>query len=439
MIRSYSVRIIMFSLGFLLLAIVGWFFLVVANQVRQEDVAAGDGNNADVVGRLKAAIADKDAEIERLGKMMQTGPLFKDPFLTKQVIEFENREAQLKDAKLRSKIRLDELKAKAKPGYDTLERISSAIDGWDQRIRQLLSDDDGKRIATDPILVESAAVLLDNKKSTREYVINTKANLDGLLEASTKAAEERPHLTPSSGVFEDVDRYLQAAKAVLEAWETDRRSLEALMQEAKGKDPGTIILAEAIKERIAARDRARTEAVAKAQSLAFEETSKKLADVQAALIRQKALMETAKLEEAAHEARIREQANLVAQAAKREKEALIQKYENALPDIKSYLAAFISPGYAQPRGTALETTDKKGPMSYGRLKAAGALKPGTGGLKTLTLIGSAFTNDRNKSRFPEFLGSDAEWRKIDQAFIQRAQEMLIEFGPLMVEKGLLAE
>lgn len=47
------------------------------------------------------------------------------------------------------------------------------------------------------------------------------------------------------------------------------------------------------------------------------------------------------------------------------------------------------------------------------------------------------TNDRQLGAFPQYFGGETDWRE-KAATVQRAQELLIKYGDLMVEKGMLA-
>jgi len=91
------------------------------------------------------------------------------------------------------------------------------------------------------------------------------------------------------------------------------------------------------------------------------------------------------------------------------------------------LGPFLEPGYAQ-----LDNTFSADPLpfSYAQLIATGALAAEPEGWRTLYKIGSS-RRDRSRTRWPA--DPDAE----DLVAAQRAQELLQELGPALVEIGVL--
>ncbi len=115
--------------------------------------------------------------------------------------------------------------------------------------------------------------------------------------------------------------------------------------------------------------------------------------------------------------------------AKREEQLAMLKS----PEVQDLLSVVFAKGYWQPG----KKTTQPGPLSYSQLRAAGALKEDVAGLNKFVGILNAFENDRPRwgrrgQRFAA-LSSDEKERLV------KAQQMLIEHGPLMVEAGMLAE
>ena len=73
-------------------------------------------------------------------------------------------------------------------------------------------------------------------------------------------------------------------------------------------------------------------------------------------------------------------------------------------------------------------------ISYTRLKSVGALDPTKEGLAALATVG-CYVN-----RHPHWLFSTipAEWSQGNKAFLEEAQSLLRELGPILVEEKLLA-
>ena len=109
------------------------------------------------------------------------------------------------------------------------------------------------------------------------------------------------------------------------------------------------------------------------------------------------------------------------------------------PRVKSALAVFLKARNLQPAAgvgfVRMETTFEKKPMSYSRIEGLGALEESTKGLVMLARIGA---NQKlgelrwSKSWTPNY------WSDADVNFLKTRQSMLIKYGPILVEEGLLS-
>jgi hypothetical protein len=107
---------------------------------------------------------------------------------------------------------------------------------------------------------------------------------------------------------------------------------------------------------------------------------------------------------------------------------LEKDFERDLPKIRSVLTPFISPGF-QKRGQ----NKGEGPMSFAVIQGAGALALTTDGRQNLAdVVGN---NDRPTYPLKRFRGGQT---REEEAMCNLAQDLLTKYGPLMVEKGLLA-
>ncbi len=149
---------------------------------------------------------------------------------------------------------------------------------------------------------------------------------------------------------------------------------------------------------------------------------------------EKGKVETAKV--------IAKQKDLVLSAAKRRLELEFNRDRN---DINAYLIPFISEG-RNLRGNAAG----KGPASFSAIQKKGALENTAEGLASLSMTAK---NGRPLGGFPEInimahmitnnstpgsYHNTPKYRGIE-AYLEKAQSLLNKYGPLMVEKGLLAE
>jgi len=109
-------------------------------------------------------------------------------------------------------------------------------------------------------------------------------------------------------------------------------------------------------------------------------------------------------------------------------------------EVQSALAPFLQPRTIQPSSAGSfsikfsRTFDEK-PMSLGKLMSIGALSESVLGLKKLALIGG-------NRKLPEPKWSIASqpnnWNEGDERFLRKSQQMLRDYGAILVEEGLLS-
>ena len=126
-------------------------------------------------------------------------------------------------------------------------------------------------------------------------------------------------------------------------------------------------------------------------------------------------------------------------AAQNAKDQLEREFQKDLPDIQSLLRPFITDGDTQPRGRQFARTGgRERPVSFAKLKATTALQTNDSSQRLLySLTACNRTNDRDLGAFPSYFGGESDW-KVKAPIIQKAQELLIKYGDLMVEKGMVA-
>lgn len=118
-------------------------------------------------------------------------------------------------------------------------------------------------------------------------------------------------------------------------------------------------------------------------------------------------------------------------------------FERELDDIRTKLIAFTTSGYVQPESAdKLVSYKVKEPVSYSKLLRCGALEDSDKGLAILFRVGGSKSatqrNDRPLGNFPR-MHSVSELQKPDiVARVKEAQRLLRQYGPLMVEDGLLS-
>lgn len=130
--------------------------------------------------------------------------------------------------------------------------------------------------------------------------------------------------------------------------------------------------------------------------------------------------------------------------AKAAKEKLEKEFARDLDSVNSYLLPFISEG-RNLRGNATG----KGPASFSEIKMKGALENTVSGLSSLSNVAS---NGRQFGGFPLRMTASMITRSSTEGdifgtaqnrssvvYLEKAQSLLVKYGELMVEKGMLAE
>lgn len=146
--------------------------------------------------------------------------------------------------------------------------------------------------------------------------------------------------------------------------------------------------------------------------------------------------EARRIADAAEEAQLAEARRVAERKQRMQAEAAEREYQQALPDIKKYLAAFITPGHQQlVRGRWVYTEEAK-PFSLSELKARRCLEESNSGYMQLGTYAGADKNDRPAGALSGYNGAG----KVPPGMIPsyaKARGLLEKYGDQMVEKGLL--
>lgn len=140
--------------------------------------------------------------------------------------------------------------------------------------------------------------------------------------------------------------------------------------------------------------------------------------------------ELARKEREADELKVKIRSDKEAGEIRKARSQLEREFAKDEREVRSLLQAFTSDGYTY------RTDDTKGPVSLRVIESRGGLKQTRDGLQQLFFIAKTDPDRPNKG-LPEGVGGQiASATPLEP--IERAQELLIKYGQLMVEKGLLA-
>jgi len=288
-------------------------------------------------------------------------------------------------------------------------------------------------------------------KGVAERIRRAAADLVAPVRASQANAKDGS--SPSDQVSGELEGLAAQLAGLKRVWEQDRRTVDAVVADAKrGKHPAAApTLDQAV----------RADAEAEALALATA-TEKERAKVRAEMT-VKQVKEAGELERRIEEAkieklrsvklaevdRIQTDAGITTQKgkdvvaeekAKVERERLLKKAKTN--EVKQALAPFLTPGYHQPfrygaGALGMERAVKKEPVSLSKLQAVGGLEQTITGLQELA--GVACSKDDDVRPRWGCGGYAPWWSTGQQEVVQKAQDLLVELGPILVEEGLLSK
>jgi hypothetical protein len=126
----------------------------------------------------------------------------------------------------------------------------------------------------------------------------------------------------------------------------------------------------------------------------------------------------------------REREELEARIAQQKLKA---EYGRDMATINSLLAPFLDDAITQPsRTNPISKGGPRKPTSLDALRSSGALAETDDGLEFLFKVGGHPANMRKKGSFPSFISPRPLQKGSEQALVQRAQQLLIKYGELLV-------
>lgn len=144
-----------------------------------------------------------------------------------------------------------------------------------------------------------------------------------------------------------------------------------------------------------------------------------------------------KLADATEDAKRTEAQRQASRQAEVKRQDDLRRLQAAMPDIRRYLLPFITPGNQQMDGTKWVFADDKVPMSFSAIKASGALANSQEGYQALYWIGGGQKNDRPKGVFRDYIGGAIYDDEVPK--VRRVQQLLTEFGDLLVDQDMLSK
>ena len=335
--------------------------------------------------------------------------------------------------------------------YESLVKLEASLKA---QLDLLQNSQQGARLTSQPELVAQYVGVSEEFEEITRYDLGVESFLNSMNDLFTSVLEEN-----AASVFrpqtETIDLARQFDKSVLERKKNLTelsKGLESLLDEAQENKPGitlAVAISNAEKERVIARTKRRADFSKQARAESWEKIKSKITEAEDDFVDSETKLKTAEL--AAKAALNRQRVSELAGAAERAKadsiaRAAKQKLENefaaASGEIQTYLQYLMADG-RDKRGSATGV----GPVSYGAVVGSGALNEGNQGLIEMSKwcgsnMGWNETNSRAKDSntlvLVKFMFAQPKYESHIR-FAEKAQQLLKKFGPLMVEKGLLAK
>lgn len=328
-------------------------------------------------------------------------------------------------------------------GASALQEFESAAAEWERLVDSLENGQLGRVLAADtenlPSLMELLSVGSEQANDPpryREQFDLVSGEVEKFLAGDRVTEVTRATLDAIESLRDEIRERGRALQGSL-----DRLKLAA--QDARGSQPGEMTLDEAYQaylaqqaeqarlREIAARERARTAA------------EKRIEEAEREKLEAKTAKEIA--ENTAEADRLRREKEMLEIAAAKEKEdsdakladeRLEAEFTRDLPEIRSLLSPFVSraPYYLHRPGSYLYSGQSTG-LSLSTVAKSGALEPTDEGIDMMSMLGKA--PYRPLGSFPKYVQS--EWRRTESVKrrLVRAQELLLKYGDLLVEKGMM--
>ena len=358
-----------------------------------------------------------------------------------------------------AKSKLHEIQAEYQSVSAMLDTLQSRIDNWQKSADDALDSELGKRIASDAQLLKEYEGIIAEKRPSPDTARRLRAQL-GELKAPLESAEqlEQGTYAPTERFVMTIATLAKDAEDAADLYLKHQGALESILARAPST-PAEMTLRSALIQRKRQQDEEQARLIAdeleKARQEIAERDAKAQADnerkIAAAKREQEQLIAEAEAKRLAEEAALKI-AEIAAQTGKASdgrkaledaakadlaRVQLERDFEKDLTEIKSLLRPMLALAKTQPgNNRQLERVAGTGPISLSKLRGVGALDPSERGVQLLHYLFGAPGHDRDMGGFPRF-GSVAGKKEEDNAW--RAQELLIKYGDLMVEKKMLAE
>ena len=314
-----------------------------------------------------------------------------------------------------------------------VSELTTAQQTLNQTLEALLSGAEGKRIAAQPELIDQFVAIRESIASTSSPAKNLSAEADVML-----APLEHIESEPIQLEFENSLKELaEKVDSQLFTAQRGQRQLDVLLVASADVVAADLSLSQAIQQRSLELERQQIADLAfaeeKARKTIIDQGVKEATEAQKKITDAKRAVDQIAEKQKLDELKAEEEARIAALA----KAQLEREFQRDLPMISRFLRPLFVEAFTQPdnRGHYVQA-DIKGPVSLAKLLGSGAINPTVQGRNGLYgTLGSQ--RERDLGSFPSYVGGARNDRAV-QPTMERFQELVLKYGDLMVEKGMLA-
>ena len=308
---------------------------------------------------------------------------------------------------------------------------------------ELFSGDVGPKVATDVSLIDRVIAQVDEldddtSSTASEIAADFAAAASPILDADTVPADYEPS-ADLKRIIADINQDIRTRDRFL-----DRvvRTLSGLIGDADGLETAARV---SLADAITARRDERARAILDREQRRTNEEAKRIAKERA----DRKIDEMKRIAAAEAEVQRRKMQELVAARNREAEESqrrselakLESEFQRDLPTIRTHLASLLSDGVKLRGGNA---GVGKGPVSLASLEGMGATDSTNAGLKAFATSLAPSVNDRSDrvsykwADMAKFTSIENWHQHFDDGFAREGHRLLMKYGPLLVEKGLLA-
>jgi hypothetical protein len=329
-----------------------------------------------------------------------------------------------------------------------LGKLKSLQTEWATLESQFLNGPVGGRVAGSIKHLEQVVELLQKERPAAEKIVEWESQLNPLVEPFTQVGSDSSIVAITDEHAQQLNDLGKELKTQVTEFQRQKLLLESIQRETSGLAPNELKLVDAIEQHRVQRERAEADRLAEVRETARAEAEKAGAERIAKAVqgltndrlKQKEQDIADENEQVAAEGRLKDLkhkatlAGLTEEANRAEDSLrwaqLDREMQRDMNEINGLLRAYTSPGFTY------RPDDTKGPVSYSLIRSSGGLEATRKGLGNLFFIATG-NSDRDRGGLPAGVGGHIS-SSTPTAPIERAQELLIKYGELMVRKGMLA-